>query len=152
MVAYRAKKDVIMRSSTPAMRGDCIGAGKSLAIVCESGDPTRWGVCGASKDIFVTGSLSNISRVGNRRMMLLGSVSAIRRLDGKTLTSCRCPRDCSDTLCLVWGFQSESVRAISTTCPSCLTTEISNQGPSIREGYYSRERDWRYSVGSGQSL
>ena len=69
--AYRAKNNEIMPPSTPAMREDCIGAGKSLAVRRDSEDPIGWDVCGASKDIFVTGSLSNISSVGKRRMILL---------------------------------------------------------------------------------
>lgn len=68
---YRAKNDVIIAPSTPAMRGGRISAGNSLAAFREPAGPTECDTGGASKDIFATGSLSRISSVGKRRMILL---------------------------------------------------------------------------------
>ena len=98
---YRAKNDVIIPPSTPAMRGGRISAGNSLATFREPVGAAECDICGASKDIFATGSLSRISSVGNRRMILLKTLRATSSTGMRRLTSCRSPRDCSGTPTLV---------------------------------------------------
>ncbi len=77
MGTYRAKNDVIIPPSTPAMRGGRMIAGNSLVALNEPDDPEDSNICGASKDIFATGSLSRISSVGNRRMILLKQLGTL---------------------------------------------------------------------------
>src|ERR1700677_1727640 len=149
---YRAKNDVIIPPSTPAMRGGRMSAGNSLTAFREPVGPAECDTGGASKDIFATGSLSRISSVGKRRMILLKDLRSFHLTDVRKLTSCRCPRDCSGTPALVWGFQSGSAPAISTVYPSCPIVEISNRCLSTHANCCSRERDWRYLGGNVRLL